>query len=506
MNLEMDTESRHVLETERVVIKDEAIESIFLSEIKTELEDYYEYERDGEPEYNPDAGENLIPCKLETDDSEISVSEDQIITGDSHIFDMQEDYIHKIKTQDSCSDKSELNDSSGTINNYCQTCNKQFRRHTAFLAHMKIHLLDEDDDVDDDCEYFVCDICNKEIKTKTGFEQHKEKHLRKLNECEFCGFKTYNIYEHNRHLLKHSTSDVLYKCRLCNFQTKCLNVKAEHLKVHELNVQKSSEIKEQQITVYHCRECNFQTKDINAKNEHTSKHELIHNETEISDIKCGDCSEVFTDLNQFFIHKKTHSEFKCRECVEILTRKTFKRFHRLLNTGELIYSCCSCKSEFAIKSSSKAHKNDKEQIYCRCDKCGKKFVLPSLMFAHRISHCAGKNINRNVREEAANMKLYYAKQGYKCTQCEKNYENIVEYTRHMVVHWKSDKFSQNNDQSMMSDKPRDVYQEVANIKRQYEKQGYNCKQCGKNCDNIVEYSRHMTIHWKSIDCVDDLVK
>ncbi|KAJ4438096.1 hypothetical protein ANN_14035 [Periplaneta americana] len=76
MNLEMDTESRHVLETERVVIKDEAIESIFLSEIKTELEDYYEYERDGEPEYNPDAGENLIPCKLEIDDSEISVSGD----------------------------------------------------------------------------------------------------------------------------------------------------------------------------------------------------------------------------------------------------------------------------------------------------------------------------------------------------------------------------------------------------------------------------------------------
>jgi hypothetical protein len=71
MSNEMKEESQHVIETEEVIVKDEAAESLYLSEIKSEPQDDIDYECNGEYEaYEPISVSPLPACKLESEDSD----------------------------------------------------------------------------------------------------------------------------------------------------------------------------------------------------------------------------------------------------------------------------------------------------------------------------------------------------------------------------------------------------------------------------------------------------
>jgi hypothetical protein len=71
MNKGMEEETQHVLETEQVVIKDEAIESLYLNEIKSEPQDNFDYESNGEFEaYESISIDPLPACKSESEDSD----------------------------------------------------------------------------------------------------------------------------------------------------------------------------------------------------------------------------------------------------------------------------------------------------------------------------------------------------------------------------------------------------------------------------------------------------
>jgi hypothetical protein len=70
MSSQMKEESQHVIETEEVIVKDEADESFYLSEIKSEPQDD-DYECNGEYEaYEPISVSPLPACKLESEDSD----------------------------------------------------------------------------------------------------------------------------------------------------------------------------------------------------------------------------------------------------------------------------------------------------------------------------------------------------------------------------------------------------------------------------------------------------
>jgi hypothetical protein len=74
----MEEEAQHVLETEQVIIKDEAVESFYLSETTYELQDNFDCESNGEYEtYKSISVEPLPACKVEREVFDGSTNHDQ---------------------------------------------------------------------------------------------------------------------------------------------------------------------------------------------------------------------------------------------------------------------------------------------------------------------------------------------------------------------------------------------------------------------------------------------
>jgi hypothetical protein len=290
---------------------------------------------------------------------------------------------------------------------------------------MKMHLLDDDDyggssDNENDCsddENFKCDICSKKIKTKNGFKKHRDNHFKRTFEC-------------------HS----------CNYNTMCENEKNYHLKMHELSGYKRSYVNKKQGILYKCCVCNYQTRDINAKNDHLKEHSLRDREMAVTVYKtktlnavlqCDICFKKFSKLRDFLAHRKIHSELECKECGKLLSKKSHMLFHRLSHAAKFSNIFHACGSEFSMHSMLEVRESvHNEKVTCKCNVCAKEFVLPSQMFAHQKGHC----VHRNVLDEAANLKLHYAKEGYLCRQCGKNHEDVTEYAKHMMIHWKSTEY------------------------------------------------------------------
>jgi KRAB domain-containing zinc finger protein len=400
----------------------------------------------------------------------------RIIIGEDHIFHPQENIVHEIGYPTPCCSKGDLGDSD-TPANYCHECKKEFRRHSALVSHIKMHLLNSTDDDDDDSggdnQQFESGICSEKIKSKNDLEKNRGNHFRKSNECQYGDFETY-IYEKYAHKQNHSKSDVLYKCSLCDYYTTSKNAKNEHLKMHALSNYERPHVNEEQGILYQCHVCNYQTRDMNLKNDHLKEHRLkdegtvatkvmdvmyrccrcnywtqnesdkvLHEETvhKIRTVntllQCDVCFQEFSELGLFFAHRKIHTELECRECGRLLSKESHMLFHRLSHVGKFSNVCCVCDSEFSMHTMLEAHESvHKEKVNCVCNVCGETFVLPSQMFMHHKVHRMG----RNVLDEAANMKLHYAKEGYLCKHCGKNYEDIIKYTEHMVVHWKNTEY------------------------------------------------------------------
>ncbi|KAJ9595455.1 hypothetical protein L9F63_013366 [Diploptera punctata] len=479
MNKNSTGDEQHVLETERIVIKDEVVDDegggmdpMFVDRIKTEPEDIIEFE-DGEEyddSYNTISIDGIESCKIETNDHdeqpeqvELNLDCDTVVTESGVI-------IEKIYP-DQEADKSKEENVPET---HCHICNKEFRRHSALIGHIQSHFTDERD--------FDCDICNKCFKTKSHLQRHREIHFRKeiIYNCDDCSYSTKFKEKFNKHRISCLKSYILYKCLSCKFETKDCKVRDEHLKVHEL--QKSGNF------LYKCRLCGFKTKDVITKNNHMKIHTIykcrrcqyvtkfensksIHEATahlpiKISPVKnyqCETCSENFTDPIKFFEHKKVHSKVECKECGAFLNNKSNMLFHRLSHVGESSNVCNVCGSSFSMQTIYDIHENfHKEKLNSKCEICGKQFVKPSQLFLHYKERHT--RTVENLQAKVSIIRKQYGKSSYVCTICGVQCSGIVEYTRHKLSHIKK------NDET------------------------FNCSICNVSFKNVLELIKHRKTH------------
>ncbi|CAI9539676.1 unnamed protein product [Staurois parvus] len=101
-------------------------------------------------------------------------------------------------------------------------------------------------------------------------------------------------------------------------------------------------------------------------------------------LKCFSCPKIFTDVNLFIEHKKSHKEnksFACPDCGKGFVRKSVLKLHRRTHTGERPFACSECGKRFSQRFNLVIHQriHSGEKPY-KCPSCDRSFrYKPALM-------------------------------------------------------------------------------------------------------------------------------
>lgn len=126
--------------------------------------------------------------------------------------------------------------------------------------------------------------------------------------------------------------------------------------------------------------------------------------------------------------------FVCHECNKVFKTAYSLRRHVLIHTGELPWSCESCKKGFTQKSSLTAHK-------CHiCKHCNEIFQTAPDLKVHLLKHvnplecqtCHKCFASPSGLKDHMNRHLEY--KPYPCKHCPKSFVTNAELKHHMVYH------------------------------------------------------------------------
>ncbi|XP_067004092.2 zinc finger protein 117 [Anabrus simplex] len=240
----------------------------------------------------------------------------------------------------------------------------------------------------------------------------------------------------------------LYRCKFCPKTYKRLGAFTSHTKTHTVASNDSPQTASRKDTqTLRCPSCVFffnTYADMLA--HHREKHPSAVQQREFLETKarevgsgvgtsdatfqCGVCFRKLEDLASFFSHRKLHEQSTCEECGKMTTYNSV--FHKLTHLGIPLHPCLSCEKSFSQKSTlalhGKLHSNEKSH---ECDICQEKFVWFYELVNHKKNHSSEANDVLAIINE---IKASYFPNGRKCRKCELCFDNVVEYSKHVVSH------------------------------------------------------------------------
>lgn len=155
----------------------------------------------------------------------------------------------------------------------------------------------------------------REIPPKRDRPTNK-KRIRKVLECEICGYKTKNLYSHS--LFHKDMSEVTnYKCSECSFVTKYSRSLKEHMLLHK----RIAENPNMKVKIYKCDACPFETINASTLYSHTRLEHRKHlKRGEKFYHKCPHCDYQIDKKGPYEVHLKKHidtnveGKIKCELC------------------------------------------------------------------------------------------------------------------------------------------------------------------------------------------------
>lgn len=311
---------------------------------------------------------------------------------------------------------------------FCKTCcNKLYMRSQDIVKHMRnvhgLSTIQTNDYIVSSMQDItsVCERCDKSCILSKACSDHREKKkmIHKPRELDWYDSKVpFDCKEHTSHL-----------CQKCDVSFDQCSLLWSHMFVQHrsyanefiCNLCVDIEVAVKSVT--------FLTRHMYKRHKKSLKLEITPRNDELKE-KC----KVIVDGSEMF---------KCQECGTVLKNVWSLREHMMIHTGEKPHVCQVCQKSFRNRGKLNVHyKRVHEQIRThQCNHCGRAFSDKSNLTVHIRTHTDEKKYMCELcgAEFAQWATLYNHKfthndVKFKCTYCEKVYNNPSNLQRHIKTH------------------------------------------------------------------------
>ncbi|VEN53284.1 unnamed protein product, partial [Callosobruchus maculatus] len=333
--------------------------------------------------------------------------------------------------------------------------------------------------------YDIAEDCGNEKLDK----MHADNACTIILRCTMCPHRSNDTFDFDQHLITtHNTSKpdtkvFTFCCSRCPFTTKNEALLRSHLSLHcrqkngnklkskqYLHPPKTSYRKLKSISkiVLFCELCQFKTTNKVLYDAHLNSHQKNStegNSTEqglkkkVPQYTCSFCYHAASSKEDYDVHYKTHTTFKCNKCSFRATKRLFVEDHI-----ENPWGCSKCNFNthhwLPMISHSFGHKNQSTILKClECDfETRKPGVLKSHWLTHKTEHlrckvCLYTTISENE------LQVHYAElhsgdplddaslstddRPYECDLCACKFKQQVYLDRHRTLHGENGPFRLN---------------------------------------------------------------
>ena len=261
-------------------------------------------------------------------------------------------YTYEQRAHHEKTEHSEVYDSSS-----CETCNQEFLTKAAYYVHQGLH-------TPDNIKLFICHLCQSIFyDAHTLVQHHKDQHQKwpvPYFTCSGCDYVTKSLTDYDDHLAnEHKNSETYYpyKCKECDFKTRCAKEIWSHIK----NTGHGE--------IYQCKPCGTTYKNNEVLRKHIRKSHPIGQQSFICDL----CGYKTNSRDNFTAHNRANHGTKkqCPYC-----EKTFKDKPKLdmhidnshPGVQPVEFQCEMCGKEFMFKASHTEHVYRHSYVRKKCPK------------------------------------------------------------------------------------------------------------------------------------------
>ncbi|XP_012576107.1 PREDICTED: zinc finger protein 619 isoform X2 [Condylura cristata] len=187
--------------------------------------------------------------------------------------------------------------------------------------------------------------------------------------------------------------------------------------------------------------------------------------------KLGRTGEVSTHFNSKRCHSREQVFYKCDECGRCFHQRSDLHQHQAIHNDEKPYKCKECGKAFRYKSKLSRHQkiHTREKPYS-CRECGQTFSQNCHLLRHQ--------------------KLHVGEKPYECKDCGKTFSYNSKLTLHQRIHTGEKPF-----QCKQCGKSfRCSYDCIIHERIHTGEKPYECKECGKSFSLNSVLIRHQRIH------------
>ncbi|KRT79242.1 zinc-finger associated domain containing protein [Oryctes borbonicus] len=285
---------------------------------------------------------------------------------------------------------------------------------------------------------------------------------------ETDNFKTYQCYEQNHTVLRHSSD--FYKSLQANPVSNFINLDDNVMNYSNIDNQYNKLIKKEEATSYDIikgKKGEVLQEDINVESLTLPSKDCSKASRNKKTFTCPHCAKIFMRKNSLNVHLSTHTKirpFSCDLCSKSFAIERDLRSHKRIHSN--IYQCKYCAKSFSVPSKlerhMRIHTNTKPFI-CPVQHCLKSFSDKCNLEGHKLSHSNEKNFvcdicNKSYKTNSQlkdHKKSHSDSTPYKCQHCGKMYKWKTNLTVHMKKH-----------------------------------EGYKCIRCNKDCHKLCKLFKH----------------
>ncbi|KAJ8981136.1 hypothetical protein NQ317_007911, partial [Molorchus minor] len=284
-----------------------------------------------------------------------------------------------------------------------------------------------------EAQMFKCEICEYQTKRKNCLKRHLLSHNMPKLKCEMCQYQTSHRGNFNKHLIIHKdiTESTMFKCNLCEYQARHRHYLKRHLQSHK----DASEVQ-----MFKCKMCEYETRCKPSLKRHLLGHKDI---SEVEIFRCEMCDFHTRHRLNLNLHLKRHS--KRQLCAQESFRGANSKYklslqRHLLHHKDIsevqMFNCEMCEYQTRhmrnLKRHLLTHKDISEVQMYKCEMCEyqtkRSDCLKSHLLVHKVRIFKCEICEYQTKQKKALKKASTKTQGYFRSDNVKICENIFMIT------------------------------------------------------------------------------